>query len=311
MKEKSAEKIVIGVLGISAAAVLLLSAFMQLYPLFHDVVYYKASVERILKYYDYVIAPSVICIVAAVGMLALSVIGMIKFAYKGARKASLAASIVCTVISVLPMLAVFIVYLIRYADVHRIDYWFREYLRSTVPSSSTFAFWIEIAVLVLTIVCVVKLKPNAEHAAAVADANAQTTEQSATPTAAPVKPVITDGGYVEMVGHIVLTVLVYVVYGFIWIFRTTEYLNCANDGKKYSGVNQLLLCMFVPLYMVYWTYVQSKRIDKLAEEKGVKGEICTLGTVLSAISSPLAVIVLQHRLNEICTAPQPKNETEN
>ena len=71
-------------------------------------------------------------------------------------------------------------------------------------------------------------------------------------------------GYCDMLKHVLLLLFTFGIWQFIWIYRTTEFLNRTPNEPPRSGVSQLLLCMFVPFYIIYWVYASCKRIDKLA-----------------------------------------------
>ncbi len=106
--------------------------------------------------------------------------------------------------------------------------------------------------------------------------------------------------YVVMVKHILLQLFTFGIYNCIWIYKTTENLNSGDDEAKQSGASKLLLCMFVPFYIFYWYYVQSKRLEVLMRKKDMAGSEFALITLILAIFVPIvaASVFLQTKINE-------------
>lgn len=101
--------------------------------------------------------------------------------------------------------------------------------------------------------------------------------------------------------HIVLLLLTGGIWMYIWIYRVTRYLNCVRDEQERSPVAQLLLCMFVPFYSIYWTYKSAQRIDKLAAYRGIKSDLATLCLVLAIFIGIVPPILMQDKLNSIAS----------
>lgn len=59
-------------------------------------------------------------------------------------------------------------------------------------------------------------------------------------------------GYIGMAQHVLLLLLTCGIWLYVWIYRTTGYLNCLEDKKPQNPTTKLLLCMFVPFYFIYW-----------------------------------------------------------
>lgn len=104
---------------------------------------------------------------------------------------------------------------------------------------------------------------------------------------------------VGLVKHTLLYLLTFGIWNFIWIYRTTRELNVVNGESDRTPVNQLLLCMFVPFYMIYWYYVSAKRIDKLAHAKGVRSELETWTLILSYFAPVIPAILMQEKMNKL------------
>lgn len=114
-------------------------------------------------------------------------------------------------------------------------------------------------------------------------------------------------GYFSMVSHILLLLFTCGIWYYIWIYKTTNYLNCARDEVPRGAVSQLLLCMFVPFYSIYWVYKSAQRIDKLAEDKGIKSDITTICLIFAIFIGILAPVFMQDKINAIVTTNKDEN----
>lgn len=108
--------------------------------------------------------------------------------------------------------------------------------------------------------------------------------------------------YVGMVKHILLQLFTFGIYNCIWIYKTTENLNTPEESPRQSGAKKLLLCIFVPFYILYWYYMQSKRLEAMMREKEMPGSDFAIITLLLAIFVPVvaASILLQAKINDCC-----------
>ena len=117
-------------------------------------------------------------------------------------------------------------------------------------------------------------------------------------------------GYCDMVKHILLLIFTFGIWWLIWVYRTTEFLNRTHGEPKRSGLCQLLLCLFVPFYSIYWVYASCKRIDKISYYSGIQGEITVMCVLFEIFISILAPIFMQDKLNKIVTwrvnSPEPE-----
>ena len=108
-------------------------------------------------------------------------------------------------------------------------------------------------------------------------------------------------GYCDMFKHVMLLLFTFGIWRLIWVYRTTEFLNRMPEESKRSGTCQLLLCLFVPLYDIYWVYKSCQRIDKLAYYNNIRGEITLMCVLFEIFISILAPIFMQDKLNSIVT----------
>lgn len=108
--------------------------------------------------------------------------------------------------------------------------------------------------------------------------------------------------YYNLGMHVVLLLLTFGVWYLIWIYRMTGYLNRVEDEQPRNSTNQLLLCIFVPFYTVYWVYQSAQRIDKLAAAKGVASDLSMLCLILAIFVGVVPPILMQDKINAIVTA---------
>ena len=108
-----------------------------------------------------------------------------------------------------------------------------------------------------------------------------------------------ESGYVDMVKCVLLLILTFGIYWLIWIYRTTRYLNRVEDEIPRTPVSQLLLCMFIPFYQIYWVYQSAKRVDKLAVSRGISSDLTVICLILAIFVPIIAPMLMQDKINSI------------
>lgn len=106
-----------------------------------------------------------------------------------------------------------------------------------------------------------------------------------------------DYGYLSMGLHVVLLLFVGPLWTMVWIIRVTESLNRIPGEKRNGPVANLLLCAFVPFYMIYWFYHQGQKADVFAEGTGHPTRVATLCLVFGIFIPLVSVILLQNSIN--------------
>lgn len=106
-------------------------------------------------------------------------------------------------------------------------------------------------------------------------------------------------GYCELFKHVLLLLLTFGIWNLIWIYRMTRYLNRVGGEEERNPVTKLLLCIFVPFYIAYWTYKSAQRIDKLAAAVGVESKLSALCLILATFMPIIAPVVMQDKINTI------------
>lgn len=119
-------------------------------------------------------------------------------------------------------------------------------------------------------------------------------------------------GYISIGIHILLLLFTFGIWGYIWIYKTTIYLNSAPNVEQENPTSKLLLCIFVPFYYIYWLYKHGQRIDALTKERGLNhSDMATMCLILGIFIPIIAYILMQDRINSICTAPARATSTKN
>jgi len=104
-------------------------------------------------------------------------------------------------------------------------------------------------------------------------------------------------GYIRPMKHILLLLFTFGIWNYIWIYRTTKFLNCVESESYRNPTRKLLLCIFIPFYSIYWTYQSARRTDKLAVEKGIFSEIAKPCLLCSFFVTMAAPIMIQEKIN--------------
>ena len=113
-------------------------------------------------------------------------------------------------------------------------------------------------------------------------------------------------GYISLGKHIVLCLFTFGIWYWIWIYRTTAYLNRTPNAEQYNPTSKLLLFIFVPFYSIYWYYKHGGRIDALSRSRRMnQSDMATMCLVLGVFIPIVACILMQDRINSLCRAADP------
>lgn len=117
--------------------------------------------------------------------------------------------------------------------------------------------------------------------------------------------------YIKIAKHIFLTVITFGIWLFVWIYNVTKNLNKVESLEKRKPVNELLLCMFLPFYFVYWLYKNAEYIEFYGSENGVTmNKISILCFVLGFVCPILSTILMQDKINQIVGKPEAEAKEE-
>ena len=121
-------------------------------------------------------------------------------------------------------------------------------------------------------------------------------------------------GFIPMAKHVLLLIFTFGVWDFIWIYRTTRYTNLLDEEEPRSPVREMLFCTIIPgfsiVWMIIWIFKTAKRIDRLAQRRGIDSNIATMCLIFAFFAPIVSVIVMQARINATVEAaggrPQPR-----
>ena len=112
-------------------------------------------------------------------------------------------------------------------------------------------------------------------------------------------------GRCDMLKHILLLLFTFGVWYAIWIYRTTGFLNGTRDSSERNPTNQLLLCIFVPFYLIYWVYQSARRTDVQAADLGIPCDLGVLCLVMAFFVPLLPPILMQDKFNRFSEPAPP------
>ena len=104
--------------------------------------------------------------------------------------------------------------------------------------------------------------------------------------------------------HILLLIFTFGIWRLIWIYRTTQYLNSIQEGKGRNPEVNLLLCIFVPFYSVYWMYESATQVEKLTKTEQSGSNLVTWCVILEIFLAFVPPILIQDKINKFIETNQ-------
>ena len=104
--------------------------------------------------------------------------------------------------------------------------------------------------------------------------------------------------------HILLLIFTFGIWRLIWIYRTTQYLNSIQEGKGRNPEVNLLLCIFVPFYSVYWMYESATQVEKLTKTEQSGSNLVTWCVILEIFLAFVPPILIQDKINKFIEKSQ-------
>lgn len=103
-------------------------------------------------------------------------------------------------------------------------------------------------------------------------------------------------GKVDLTKHILLLLFTFGIYHLIWIYKMTEYTNRTNPNQIRDATVNLLLCMFVPFYSIFW-YIKTAEI--LNDSISIQNDNFKTMVLITSILVPfIASIIIQDEINK-------------
>ena len=109
-------------------------------------------------------------------------------------------------------------------------------------------------------------------------------------------------GYIDILTHVLLCLFTCGIWTLIWIYRTSKTLSNVPGEKPQDPVAQLLLCMFVPFYIIFWLYGQGKRAELYCRSVGIHAECATMCLLFAFLIPLVSYILLQSTVNKAAEA---------
>ena len=110
-------------------------------------------------------------------------------------------------------------------------------------------------------------------------------------------------GFLSIVKLVVLGIVTFGIYIYIWIYRTNEFISKRTPLALQSGSGvQVVLCLFVPFYVLYWLYKQCKAIDDFKARATGRGgdDLSIICLILSIFGFGIvAYALMQDQINKV------------
>ena len=113
---------------------------------------------------------------------------------------------------------------------------------------------------------------------------------------------------IGLAAHVLLLLFTCGIWHWIWVYRTTRYLNCTPGESYRNPGTKLLLCMLIPFYSIYWVYQSGQRIDKLAKTVCVTSDLAVACLILEIFVPLIPPILMQDKINKLVAASQTRPE---
>lgn len=113
-------------------------------------------------------------------------------------------------------------------------------------------------------------------------------------------------GQESIVLLIVLSIITFGIYAFIWIYKTSKFINERSGKVQFSAGAEVALCLFVPFYILYWYYKQSKNVYEMSLRANINnGDLSIPNLILGLFGfSIVAIALIQNQINKLYF-PQP------
>lgn len=102
--------------------------------------------------------------------------------------------------------------------------------------------------------------------------------------------------YVDMLKHVLLLLFTFGIYHCIWIYKTTEYTNQIKPSEERNTTVNLLLCLFVPFYIIFWYYKTAEIIYDCIDNSD--SNFKTMVLIFSIFAPIVSAILVQDKINK-------------
>ena len=102
---------------------------------------------------------------------------------------------------------------------------------------------------------------------------------------------------------IFFTIITLGIWALIWVYNVTKNLNKVASVETRKPVAELLLCMFLPFYSIYWIYKTAEAVEAYGDENGKSFKISVLCLAFTFVCPIISVILIQDKINKIVGKP--------
>ena len=110
--------------------------------------------------------------------------------------------------------------------------------------------------------------------------------------------------YNSIAKHIFFSIITFGIWQLIWIFNVTKNLCNVPSAEKRKPWAALLLCIFLPFYLVYWLYKTAEAVEAYGNENGKQFKIGTRCLVLAFFCPLFSTVIIQDKINQIVGEPE-------
>ena len=99
--------------------------------------------------------------------------------------------------------------------------------------------------------------------------------------------------------HIFWSLFTCGVWTLVWIHHVTNNLNYVEDVEERSPMAETLLCLFLPLYYVYWLYKTGEYVEAYGAEHGKTFKLDLLCLIFAFVCPLMSTVLIQDKINRI------------
>ena len=111
--------------------------------------------------------------------------------------------------------------------------------------------------------------------------------------------------YIDIAKHIFLSLITFGIWCLVWVYHVTKNLNEVEGVEERKPARELLLCLFLPLYMPFWLYKTAEGVEDYGKENGKAFKIDILCIAFAFVCPLFATVLIQNKINVVAGKPVP------
>ena len=104
--------------------------------------------------------------------------------------------------------------------------------------------------------------------------------------------------------YLFLTIITCGIWNLIWTYKVTKNLNKVSSAASRKPIVELLLCMFLPFYYIYWIFKTAEGVEAYGTTVGKKYNLNILCLAISFVCPLFSTILIQDKINQIVGKPE-------